>query len=72
MVKCIPVLPLFSKKGLRLACKIVEVRASDQRTVERLLRELVEPLLDHINFATGLDNDANYVAWRLLHALRKE
>jgi hypothetical protein len=70
MTRCIPVAPLFSRQGLRLARQIIEQRKSDHRIVAQLERELIMPIIGRIELRTGLDMYAPYLAWRLLHELR--
>lgn len=70
MVDVIPVLQFFSRRDLVKARRVLEVRRSDQRTADALEREVIIPIMDHINFITGHSNVPSYFAWKLLHALR--
>lgn len=51
-------------------CKALRICGSDGTTTEivnRLVREITEPALEHINKVTGQENDARYWAYLLIH-----
>ena len=70
MTKTVKLDAIMTKTEMRAAIKLYEI-AEDGTFAERCAAEIIRPVLERINKATGQKNDAKYLAYCVEYAVMK-
>lgn len=65
----VKIIDLFTENEIMRAKTIIANMTGSGRVVDAIRRRVTRPALDRINAATGQENDAQYLAYAILHML---